>query len=157
MSAYLILVFLIRVSGKRTLAKLNAFDLVVTVALGSLLASTIVSKSSALAEGMLAIAVLVGMQYVIAFFAARSDAFDAMVKNKPTLLVWQGEMLKDVMQKERITEQEVRCAVRESSQIEMEAVVAVVMETTGTLSVITNETAKEPDALKGVSPHPGDQ
>ncbi|MFN2441460.1 MAG: DUF421 domain-containing protein, partial [Thermoanaerobaculia bacterium] len=49
--AYVALVLFLRVSGKRTLTKLNAFDLVVTVALGSTLATIILSKDVALAEG----------------------------------------------------------------------------------------------------------
>jgi uncharacterized membrane protein YcaP (DUF421 family) len=52
--AYFALVLTLRVSGKRTLSKLNAFDLVVTVALGSTLATVLLSKDVALAEGLLA-------------------------------------------------------------------------------------------------------
>ncbi len=57
--AYLSLIIMLRVSGKRTLAKMNAFDLVVTVAIGSTLATIVLSKSVALAEGLLALALLV--------------------------------------------------------------------------------------------------
>ena len=64
--AYVALVLLLRISGKRTLTKLNAFDLVVTVALGSTLATVLLSKSVALAEGVVALALLVSLQYAIA-------------------------------------------------------------------------------------------
>ena len=63
--AYSALVLLLRVSGKRTLSKMNAFDLIVTVALGSTLASIITSKDVALAEGMVAFVVLIGLQFVL--------------------------------------------------------------------------------------------
>jgi hypothetical protein len=72
--AYAALVLLLRVSGKRTLTKLNAFDLVVTVALGSTLATVLLSKSVALAEGVLALALLIGLQYAIAWLSVRSPA-----------------------------------------------------------------------------------
>jgi len=65
-AAYLALVLMLRVSGKRSLAKLNAFDLVVTVALGSTLATTLLSKTVPLVEGVAAFAVLLLMQYAIA-------------------------------------------------------------------------------------------
>ncbi|HAD46718.1 MAG TPA: DUF421 domain-containing protein, partial [Alcanivorax sp.] len=60
-----------RVSGKRTLAKMNAFDLVVTVAIGSTLATIVLSKSVALAEGLLALALLIGMQFAISWSSTR--------------------------------------------------------------------------------------
>ena len=60
--AYAAVVVLLRVSGKRTLTKLNAFDLVVTVALGSTLATVLLSKNVALAEGVLAVALLISLQ-----------------------------------------------------------------------------------------------
>jgi hypothetical protein len=58
--AYVVLVGFLRLSGKRTLSKMNAFDLVVTVALGSTLATILLSKDVALAEGALAFALLIG-------------------------------------------------------------------------------------------------
>jgi uncharacterized membrane protein YcaP (DUF421 family) len=73
--AYAALVLLLRISGKRTLSKLNAFDLVVTVALGSTLATVLLSKSVALAEGVLALCLLVSLQYAIAWLSVRSSGF----------------------------------------------------------------------------------
>ena len=69
--AYVALVLLLRISSKRTLGKLNAFDLVVTVALGSTLATVLLSKSVALAEGVLALGLLILLQYLIAWLSVR--------------------------------------------------------------------------------------
>lgn len=69
--AYAALVALLRVSGKRTLSKLNAFDLVVTVALGSTLATVLLSKDVALTEGLLAFALLAGLQWAVATLTLR--------------------------------------------------------------------------------------
>jgi len=63
--AYVALVVVLRSSGKRTLSKMNAFDLVVTVALGSTLATVLLSRDTPLAEGVVAILVLAGMQRLI--------------------------------------------------------------------------------------------
>ena len=72
--AYVALVLLLRISGKRTLSKLNAFDLVVTVALGSTLATVLLSKSVALAEGVLALGLLIFLQYAVGIrLGRRSD------------------------------------------------------------------------------------
>src|SRR3712207_9068376 len=90
-TAYIVLVIMLRVSGKRTLSKMNAFDLVVTVALGSTLATVLLSKSVALAEGLLALAVLVTLQFVVTWSSARSSVVSRWVKNEPKLLFYRSE------------------------------------------------------------------
>ena len=67
-AAYLTLVAVLRVSGKRTLAKLNAFDLVVTVALGSTLATILLTSSVSWSEGTVALVTLVGLQFLVTFY-----------------------------------------------------------------------------------------
>ncbi len=73
--AYATLVAFLRISGKRTLAKLNAFDLVVTVALGSTLSAILLQESVALAEGATALALLILAQFAVTFLSVRSPAF----------------------------------------------------------------------------------
>jgi len=81
--AYLGLIVLLRLSGKRTLAKMNAFDFVVTVALGSTLATVLLSKDVALAEGLVAFATLVALQFIIAWLSVRSETVSRFVKSEP--------------------------------------------------------------------------
>ena len=81
---------LLRVSGKRTLTKMNAFDLVVTVALGSMLATVLLTRSVALAEGLTAFVLLIFLQFVLTWLSVRSRAVSRLVKSEPTLLVYQG-------------------------------------------------------------------
>ena len=148
--AYFILVFLLRISGKRTLTKLNAFDLVITVALGSTLASTIMSKSVALAEGATAFALLVLLQLVITFLSVRFKAVSKLIKAEPQLLLFDGQFLGEAMLRERVTEAEVRSAVRGGGAASLHAVHAVVLETDGSLSVIKKGGDPDSSALEGV-------
>lgn len=134
--AYVALVFLLRVSGKRTLAKLNAFDLIVTVALGSTLATVLLNNSVALAEGVLAFVLLAGLQYAVAWLSVRSARFDAMVKSEPTLLLHRGRFLDATLRAQRVTRDEVLSALRASGVAGPEQALAVVLETDGTLSVL---------------------
>ena len=136
--AYAALVLLLRISGKRTLTKLNAFDLVITVALGSTLATVLLSKSVALAEGVLALALLISLQYAIAWLSARSPRFQAFIKAEPTLLVHRGRFLERAMRAQRITREEILAAVRASGTAEIAGIAAVVLETDGSISVITD-------------------
>ncbi|WP_043838625.1 DUF421 domain-containing protein [Muricoccus aerilatus] len=135
-TAYTVLVLMLRVSGKRTLAKLNAFDLIVTVALGSTLATVLLSKSVALAEGLLAFVLLVCLQYVVAWLSVRSSRFSDIVKSEPTLLLHRGRFLEGAMRAQRVTRAEVLSALRSSGASNPEQVAAVVLETDGSLSVV---------------------
>lgn len=134
--AYAALVLVLRVSGKRTLTKLNAFDLVVTVALGSTLATVLLSKDVALAEGLLAFALLAGMQFVIAWLSVRSGRFQGFVKSEPALLLHRGRFLDDALRAERVTREEVLAVLRSNGVDDPAGVAAVVLETDGSFSVL---------------------
>ena len=134
--AYVSLVLLLRASGKRTLAKLNAFDLIVTVALGSTLATVLLSKSVALVEGLLAFVLLAGLQYLVAWLSVRSPRFSDLVKSEPTLLFHRGRFLEGAMRAQRVTRAEVLAALRGSGAADPAEVTAVVLETDGSLSAV---------------------
>ncbi len=104
--AYVLLIALLRVSGKRTLSKMNAFDFIVTIALGSTLATVILNKNVALVDGVLAFFLLIGLQYLITWLSARYKKVSDLVKSTPSLLVYKGKMLEEIMLKERIDEDE---------------------------------------------------
>lgn len=134
--AYVVLVLMLRISGKRTLSKMNVFDLVVTVALGSTLASVVISKSVALAEGMLAFAVLISLQFIVAWLSVRSSTIGKLVKADPRMLFFNGIFLRAAMRDERVTEVEILAAIRSGSFVSLENVGAVVLETDGSFTVL---------------------
>jgi len=150
--AYAALVLLLRVSGKRTLTKMNAFDLVVTVALGSTLATVLLSKSVALAEGVLALALLIVLQYAITWLSVRSPRFQDLIKAQPTMLVYRGDFLPAALVEQRVTREEVMAILRAQGRTDLDKVLAVVLETDGSFSVLSGdaEDAKAP-TLENVS------
>lgn len=147
--AYAALVMMLRVSGKRTLSKMNAFDLVVTVALGSTLATALLSKDVALAEGLFAFAVLIALQFIVAAASVRWPAFQQVVKAQPALLYYQGDFLEKALREERVTREEVVAAARSQGILSMSEVAAVVLETDGSFSVL-KESGDDESALKYV-------
>lgn len=80
---YVTLVIFLRISGKRTLSKMNAYDLVVTVALGSTLASALLTKDVALADGALAFALLIGLQFVVTWSSVRLRSARQLATREP--------------------------------------------------------------------------
>jgi uncharacterized membrane protein YcaP (DUF421 family) len=135
-AAYAILIAMLRVSGKRTLSKMNAFDLIVTVALGSTLSSVLLTESIALAEGVMALALLVFLQYAITWASVRSARVQGLIKAEPTLLVHDGRYLRGAMREQRVTEDEIGAALRASGQNDLSQAAEVVLETDGSISVI---------------------
>lgn len=124
-------IVLLRISGKRTLAKMNAFDLVVTVALGSTLATILLSADVSYLEGLLALAALVGLQFVAAWASTRWPFVRRMLRSEPVLLVRDGRLLDEVLVRQRVTAGDVRQAVRSQGIGSLTDVTAVVLETDG--------------------------
>lgn len=148
--AYIALVIMLRFSGNRTLAQLNAFDLIVTVALGSTLATVILSKDVTLADGVLALALLIVLQYVIGLLSTSSKTMRKLIKTEPFLLFYRGHFLHDSLRKHRITEDEVLQIIRSNGNSNIEEVDAVVLETNGQFSVIKKATSEGQSSLGNV-------
>ncbi|MBA4147740.1 MAG: DUF421 domain-containing protein [Verrucomicrobia bacterium] len=140
--AYGCLIFILRITGKRTLSKMNAFDLIVTVALGSTLATILVSRQTPLADGLVALVMLTCLQYAVAWSSVHSKWVRRIVKSEPTMLFYNGRFLEDQLRRERVVHDEILAAVRNEGIADLAKVEAVVLETDGSLSVI--ESSKEP-------------
>lgn len=149
--AYVALILLLRVSGKRTLSKMNAFDFVITVALGSTLATILLSKKVALADGVLALALLIFLQYVITWLSVRSTMFSRLIKAEPQLVFYAGEFIASAMKHERVNKGEVLQAMRSQGVKNAEQVLAVILESDGSFSVIQGKTPEGGTALENVA------
>jgi uncharacterized membrane protein YcaP (DUF421 family) len=139
--AYCAIIAILRISGKRTLAKMSAFDLVVTIALGSVLATILLSSSVALAEGVVAFVVLVTLQYAIAALSVRFKAIEKLAKSNARFLLLDGVIDDAALKKERVTREEVLCAIRSNGIGDLDDVAAVILETDGTFSVVSQSKA----------------
>jgi uncharacterized membrane protein YcaP (DUF421 family) len=148
---YPALIIVLRVSGKRTLAKMNAFDLVVTVALGSTLATILLSRDVALAEGLAALILLVTLQLVATWLAVRSRTLRGLLKSEPTLLLRDGHLLPEALRRQRVTDGEIHQAIRSQGIGDVRKVAAVVLETDGSFSVVPSAQAGDLSALDAVS------
>lgn len=149
--AYVLLIVLLRISGKRTLSKMNAFDLIVTIALGSTLATVMLSKDVALLDGVIAFFLLIFLQYVITWLSVRYKKVSKIVKSTPALLVYKGEMLREMMLKERIDEDEIYSILREKGLASVAEADAVILETDGTLTVVRNLNSLNTSVMNHIS------
>ncbi|MCW4385558.1 DUF421 domain-containing protein [Salinibacterium sp. SYSU T00001] len=149
-AAFAGLILVLRLTGKRTLSQLNAFDFIVTVALGSTLATILLSKDVSWVEGMTAFLLLAGVQFAIALVSALWPPVRGFFTATPVLLLRDGEYRDDALRRNRLTRSEVMQAIRGSGSGDIHSVAAVVLETNGKLSVIPASKLGDGSALQGV-------
>ncbi|RKN83501.1 DUF421 domain-containing protein [Ulvibacterium marinum] len=147
---YAIVILYIRLVGKRATSQMNSFDWIVTVAMGSLVASTIILKDISILEGAFSILLLLLMQLILTKLMVHSSALRKVVRSSPQLLVYNGEFLEDNMASERIVKNEILSAIRHRGVQNIKEVHAVVLETDATFSVITKEEDNAPYTLADV-------
>lgn len=141
--AYVLIIFYIRILGKRSTSELNNFDWIVTVSVGSIVASTVILKDVSVIEGAISAFVLVMLQFIVTKFMYQSDSLREVIKSTPQLLLFEGKFIEDNMKKERILKPEVYAAIRQKGLKSIKQIYAVVLETNSKISVIPNENSEE--------------
>lgn len=152
--AYFALVFILKFSGKRTLAKMNAFDFVVTIALGSILASVVLNQNIPLANGVATILLFIGFQFILTWLAVRVKKVKTLITSKPSLLFYKGNFLHQAMKEERITVEEIYSAVRRKGISSLDKIDAIILETTGDMAIIEKITTLEERIFEDVKIKP---
>lgn len=145
---YLSVIVLTRLAGVRSLATMSSFDFAATVAVGSLVASTALG-STPLLTGVAALAMLYGLQWSVATLRRR-DAFGGAIDNTPRLLMAGSQVLEANLRHARVSRSELWSALRLAGVHRRDQVRAVVIETTGDLSVITRDGPFDDELLDGV-------
>lgn len=148
--AYVTLVVFLRIAGNRTLSKMNAFDLVVTVALGSILATVTLARDVSLADGALAFALLIGLQFIVTWSSVRVRWVRRIATGEPRMLLYRGAFLPEALRQARVTEDEARAAIRAAGIESLDRVHAVVLETDGSCSVVRAGEGGIASSLAGV-------
>lgn len=142
-TVYVLIVIITKVSGKRSTSQLNNFDWIVTVMIGSLGASTILLKDIPLIEGISSILVLYVMQFLVTKYASISPQFSSFILSEPRIVFYQGQFLPDAMRAERLTRQELECAMRSEGVNNLDDVEAIVFESDAQLTIIPKPTSSD--------------
>ena len=130
--ALLWVVLLVQIVGLRSFSKMTAFDFVMTIASGSLLAGAAqASEWSAFAQAMIALAALFVVQWAIARLRKESDVVQDAIENEPVLLMVDGRFCTEAMDETRVTRSDIIAKLREANVLSFDEICAVVLETTG--------------------------
>ena len=156
---YPLVVAWVRIFGKRSTSKMNNFDWIVTVAMGSMVGSAIVLRDVAVLEVALGITVLLAWKFISTYAMAHWDWATRLLMARPTLLYYDGGFDETVMHHQRVSKEEVIAAARMQGFRDLSEVGAVVLESNARLSVLSNapneeESDRVPPVLESVqTPH----
>ena len=147
---YVAMMLFTRMSGLRTFSKMSGFDFAITVAFGSVIASTILAEDPPLLVGVAGLAVLYLLQYIVSRFRRLSGAVEGAVDNEPLLVMAGSEVLSDHLNEARMTEDDLRSKLRMAGVTHPDQVLAVVFETTGDVAVLKEGGEVAPWMFEGV-------
>ena len=148
--AYAVLLLALRLTGHRALSRMNAFDVTVSVAIGSLLANILITDDVSLAEGVVAILLLIALQLAVAWLGMHGQYLHKLLKGQPVLLLHKGKLLQESIRKQGLTEAGILFAARTRGISDLEKIEAIVLETDGSLSVIEGDEKATLSALRDV-------
>ncbi|HEX2249182.1 MAG TPA: YetF domain-containing protein [Gemmatimonadales bacterium] len=147
---YVVLVLILRVLGEQALAKMSAYDLVVTIALGSIAATIPLSADVTVADGLTAIIVYLLLQQVTRWAVSRSQRVTNVVKDKPHIVFWKGKWVPEGMRAVTVTQEEVRAAARMAGHSSLQDILAIVLENDGSWSVVPRTDSGDLSAFDGL-------
>jgi uncharacterized membrane protein YcaP (DUF421 family) len=151
---FVAILFIVRLYGLRSFAKMSSVDFASTIAVGSILASVAVNTDQSLLKGVVALLTVMGFQQAFSYAKCYSSWFEEKAENKPTYLMWNGEILTDNLTKTGVTRSDLMVKLREANVFQLRNVKAVIFETTGDVSVLhgADYGAVDAEILAGVVP-----
>lgn len=135
-TSYFSLLFMLRAAGKRALSKLNAYDFIITMAIGSILAKIIVDRDISLSEGFAASALLIALQFCMTWACSRIEWVHRLFTPQPVVVFHDGKYNEKAMRSEHISHRDIEAAARKMGLDDLTLVKAVLLSTTGKLDVI---------------------
>ena len=146
--AVIVIILLVRINGLRSFAKMSSFEFALTIATGSLLASMIVSSGPPW-PALVGLTALFAVRFAISKGRMLSSGFESATDNRPLFLFYDGVVLDENLALARVTQAELMSKLREANALDIKEVRAVVLESTGDISVLHGKDVS-PELLEGV-------
>ncbi|MGC0144844.1 DUF421 domain-containing protein [Pseudactinotalea sp. Z1732] len=136
-AGYLALLLMLRISGPRTMSSMTPLDFIVAVTLGSTFGRAVTAPDVPLAQIVVALALLIFLQWLLAWFRGRSSHVRRVLDPPPALLYYHGQFQRTAMRKHQLVDDDVHIAARKSGFGSLESVGAVILQQDGDLGVIS--------------------
>jgi uncharacterized membrane protein YcaP (DUF421 family) len=141
---YIFILFILRMTGKRQIADLQPFDLIITMAIADLASTAIADTDIPLLYSVVPILGLYLVQQAVAFLSLRSRKFRTFVCGSPLLLVREGVLQEGIMKEANYTVADLSDHLRSQEVFDMRSVQYAILETNGALSVLQKQKADQP-------------
>ncbi len=143
---YIAVILFTRLSGLRSFSKMSSFDFAMTVAVGSVIAATILNENIPLILAIVGLGALYVLQIGVAKLRGISPLINNLVDNQPVLLMKGSHILEENLKSTKVTPDDLRAKLREANVTDFSQILAVVLETTGDISVLhTKDSSQELD------------
>ena len=133
---YVVLLAMIRISGKRTMGQFTPFDVLLIVLLGNAVQNSLLGADQSLLGGLLLAAVLITINWIVGFVSARSRTAERVIEGEPIVLARDGQLFQRVLRRELVSENDFNEALRQNGELTMEDVALALLETDGRISVV---------------------
>jgi uncharacterized membrane protein YcaP (DUF421 family) len=149
-AVYVFLIVILRVGGRRELGQLNAFDLVVLLTLANAVQNAIIGEDNSLIGGFIGGATLVILNLGVNWFLYRHPTLDRRIEGEPVLLVKDGQLVRENLKRELITEEELLSVVHRQGVDRFEACAEVILEASGTITVLARQPSPDEIMMSAV-------
>jgi uncharacterized membrane protein YcaP (DUF421 family) len=134
---YIVLLVLFRIAGKRSLAEVTAFDLVLLLIISEATQQAMIDNDNSMTNALLIVVTLIGMNVLFSVLTRRWEGFGKLIDDVPLVIVEDGKLVQDRMRRERVSEHEVMEAARELQGLErLEQVRYAILERNGHITII---------------------
>jgi uncharacterized membrane protein YcaP (DUF421 family) len=133
---YVVLLAMIRISGKRTMGQFTPFDVLLIVLLGNAVQNSLLGADQSLFGGLLLAAVLITINWIVGLISARSQVAERVIEGAPVVLARDGQLFHRVLRRELVSENDFNEALRQNGELTMEDVALALLETDGRISVV---------------------
>jgi uncharacterized membrane protein YcaP (DUF421 family) len=134
---YVVLMVLFRIAGKRSLAEITSFDLVLLLIISEAVQQALLDNDNSMTNALLLVSTLIGINILLSIVATRWKGFEKLVEDVPLVILRNGEPLRDCMRKERVDEQDIMEAARASQGLErLDQIKFAILERTGHITIV---------------------
>lgn len=137
---YLVLLVMVRITGKRTVGQFTPFDLIVVMLLSEAVSGSLAAQDESLAGGLIVAATLVALDMLIAVATSRSRKVDAVMEGNPVLIGRDGVIYRDVLKRERVPVADFEKALR-GADCDLEDMRMAILESDGNINIMKKQSS----------------
>ncbi|GAA5068330.1 DUF421 domain-containing protein [Lysobacter panacisoli] len=144
---YVVLLAMIRLSGKRTMGQFTAFDMLLIVLLGNAVQNALLGKDTSMSGGLLLAATLIVLNWIVGFVTARNKRAERLLEGVPVVLARNGHVYQEVLRRELVSRDDFAKSMREAGCSEVDRIHLALLETNGHITIVVRDEAKDDERV----------